>query len=60
MYYPGNGHFEMKYNQKDRVVDTVIVAVVLGAVALGHDFGNNPPPEIGAQSDSVDIHDKGD
>ena len=28
--------------------------------ALVDDFGNNPPPEIGPQSYSGDIHDKGD
>ena len=30
------------------------------ADALVDDFGNNPPPEIGTQSYSGDIHDKGD
>ena len=30
------------------------------ADALVDDFGNNPPPEIGAQSYSGDTHDKGD
>ena len=30
------------------------------ADALVDDFGNNPPPEIGSQSYSGDIHDKGD
>ena len=30
------------------------------ADALVDDFGNNPPPEIGPQSYSGDIHDKGD
>ena len=30
------------------------------ADALVDDFGNNPPPEIGTQSFSGDIHDKGD
>tara|TARA_B100000579_G_C22222160_1_gene572160 strand:- start:180 stop:350 length:171 start_codon:yes stop_codon:yes gene_type:complete len=30
------------------------------ANALVDDFKNNPPPEIGTQSYSGDIHDKGD
>ena len=30
------------------------------ADALVDDFGNNPPPEIGTQSYSGDIHDKGE
>ena len=30
------------------------------ADALVDDFGNNPPPQIGTQSYSGDIHDKGD
>ena len=30
------------------------------ADALVDDFGNNPPPEIGTQSYSGDIHEKGD
>ena len=30
------------------------------AGALVDDFGNNPPPKIGTQFLSVDIHDKGD
>ena len=30
------------------------------ADALVDDFKNNPPPEIGTQSYSGDIHDKGD
>ena len=30
------------------------------ADALVDDFGNNSPPEIGTQSYSGDIHDKGD
>jgi len=34
MHYFGNGHFEMKYNWKDLLVDAAIVVVVLGAVAL--------------------------
>ncbi|WP_413389520.1 hypothetical protein [Prochlorococcus marinus] len=34
MHYSRNGHFEMKYNWKDLLVDPAIVAVVLGAVAL--------------------------
>ena len=34
MHYSRNGHFEMKYNWKDLLVDTAIVAVVVGAVAL--------------------------
>ena len=34
MHYSRNGHFEMKYNWKDLLVDAAIVAVVLGAVAL--------------------------
>ena len=28
--------------------------------ALVDDFGNNPPPEIGTQPYSGDVHDKGD
>ena len=28
------GHFKMKYNWKDLIVDVAIVAVALGAVAL--------------------------
>ena len=34
MHYSENGHFEMKYNWKDLVVDASIVAVFFGAVAL--------------------------
>ena len=34
MHYPRNGHFEMKYNWKDLLVDAAIVAVVLGEVGL--------------------------
>ena len=34
MHYSRNGHFEMKNNWKDLLVDAAIVAVVLGAVAL--------------------------
>ena len=34
MYYPGNGHFEMKYDRKDLLVDTAIVVVVIGEMAL--------------------------
>ena len=30
------------------------------AEALVDDFGNNPPPEIGTQPYSGDVHDKGD
>ena len=30
------------------------------ADALVDDFGNNPPPEIGTQPYSGDVHDKGD
>ena len=34
MHYQGNGHIEMKYNWKDLLIDSAIMAVVLGAVAL--------------------------
>ena len=34
MHYSRNGHFEMKYNWKDLLVDAAIVAVVLGALAI--------------------------
>ena len=34
MHFSRNGHFEMKYNRKDLLVDVAIVAVVLGAMAI--------------------------
>ena len=34
MQYFRDGHFEMKYNWKDLLVDTAIVAVALGAIGL--------------------------
>ena len=34
MQYFRNGHFEMKYNWKDLLVDAAIVSVVLGAVVI--------------------------
>ena len=34
MHYARYGHLEMKYKWKDLLVDTAIVAVALGAVAL--------------------------
>ena len=34
MHYARNGLIEMKYNWKDLIVDTAIVAVVIGAVLL--------------------------
>ena len=58
----------MKYNWKDLLVDKAIIATrqwitklfTSEADALVDDFGNNLPPEIGTQSYSGDIHDKGD
>ena len=34
MHYSRNGQFEMKYNWKDLLIDTAIVAIIIGAVAL--------------------------
>ena len=34
MHYSRNGHFEIKYNWKDLLVDAAIMAVILGAVDL--------------------------
>ena len=34
MHYSRNGHFEIKYNLKNLLVDAAIIAVVIGAVGI--------------------------